>query len=255
MKWLHPRGTSRERTPITRRTTQSEAKALYGHGGVRNNGNGDKAQPKKLFQRRSSSQASTDSSSSSSSSSSASSSVVAGAAAAKSNRTSGARESKRASRRSGGNSALPPPHATSTPSSTPSGSGAGTDTRGKAETRATDNPSVAATPPPAAGVRPPRTRTPSPPPSAPAGRLADRIRTLRERCCLGLGADAFERAYGYLKVTNMFIWGCVAFVLACGSVSEPKLSTWGLDRSFQGLQQARIVALRDESGGTWFAFH
>lgn len=42
--------------------------------------------------------------------------------------------------------------------------------------------------------------SPSPPPSAPAGRLADRIRTLRERCCVGLGQGTFERAYRYLKV-------------------------------------------------------
>lgn len=40
----------------------------------------------------------------------------------------------------------------------------------------------------------------SPSPRAPTGRLADRIRALRERCYLGLGADTFERAYRYLKV-------------------------------------------------------
>lgn len=53
----------------------------------------------------------------------------------------------------------------------------------------------------AAAARAPRAEfSPSPPPSAPAGRLADRIRTLRERCCLGLGEGTFERAYRYLKV-------------------------------------------------------
>lgn len=45
-----------------------------------------------------------------------------------------------------------------------------------------------------------RESSPSPPPSAPTGRLADRIRSLRERCRLGLGAETFERAYRYLKV-------------------------------------------------------
>lgn len=49
---------------------------------------------------------------------------------------------------------------------------------------------------------------PSPPPSAPTGRLADRIRTLRERCRLGLGAETFERAYRYLKVCHR----CAVFV-------------------------------------------
>lgn len=41
---------------------------------------------------------------------------------------------------------------------------------------------------------------PSPPPSVPTGKLADRIRMLRERCQLGLGTDTFDRAYRYLKV-------------------------------------------------------
>ena len=57
------------------------------------------------------------------------------------------------------------------------------------------------------GLEPPRVNfsSPSPPPCTPTGRLADRIRTLRERCRLGLGADAFERAYLYLKVRFPFL--------------------------------------------------
>lgn len=48
------------------------------------------------------------------------------------------------------------------------------------------------------GVR--REASQSPPPAAPTGRLADRIRVLRERCHQGLGEATFERAYRYLKV-------------------------------------------------------
>lgn len=46
----------------------------------------------------------------------------------------------------------------------------------------------------------PREASESPPPPPPTGRLADRIRVLRERCHQGLGSATFERAYRYLKV-------------------------------------------------------
>ena len=243
-------GTAANNTDFSRRhtATQSEAKALYGHGGVSNN-EGD-AQPKRLFQRRSSSQASRDSSSSSSSSSSPSSvpsSAVPEAAAGKSNRTTGAREKKRASRRSGSNSALPPPHAPPAPASTTSSTGTGTDsgTRGRAEARAGNNGLGAATPPPPTAVKPPRARTPSPPQSAPAGRLADRIRTLRERCCLGLGADAFERAYGYLKVTRVsqgaLQWVFVLCLPYRSAPSKAEQSPDGLSPNVSGVSTSAIT--------------
>ena len=186
---------------FARSCTQSEAKALNSHGSE--NGDEEEAQPKRLFQRRSWSQASPASSSSSSSSASASSSPpgpsAVPAAAGKSSRSSGSRENKRASRYgSSSGTALPPPHAAAAAASAIGSAGV----RGRADTRGADDGPATGRPPAAVG-RPSRAETPSPPPSAPAGRLADRIRTLRERCCLGLGVEAFEKAYGYLKARRV----------------------------------------------------
>lgn len=195
-----------------RQHSQSEAKALNGHSGMRNdddntNKNDDNVgKPEKLFQRRyppPASQASASPCPASASSApdpahTAESTTAHAVAAGKNSQRSGTRENKRSSR-------LTPPRADSSggppaPRLPHDGAASGTSdtgTRGRPEMRAVGTVSAAA----AAVERPPRAESsPSPPPTAPAGRLADRIRTLRERCSLGLGADAFERAYGYLKV-------------------------------------------------------
>ncbi|CAB1109677.1 unnamed protein product [Ectocarpus sp. CCAP 1310/34] len=207
--------------PYDQSQLESEAKALNGHSGMHydddstNKNDNDVGKPEKLFQRRYPQPASQASSSSCPASASApdpahtaESTTANVVAAGKHSQRSGTRESKRSSR-------LTPARAdvsgeTPTPRLPHHGAASGTNdtgTHGRPETRTVGTVSAAA----AAVERPPRAESsPSPPPTAPAGRLADRIRTLRERCCLGLGADAFERAYGYLKedrVVSRPIWG------------------------------------------------
>ncbi|CAM9898204.1 unnamed protein product, partial [Ectocarpus sp. 8 AP-2014] len=197
--------------PYDQSQLESEAKALDGLSGMRydddstNKNDNDVGKPEKLFQRRypppaSQTYASPCPASASSApdpAHTAESTTAHSVAAGKNSQRSGTRESKRSSR-------LTPPRADSSgeppaPRLPHQGAASGTsdtDTRGRSETCTVGTVSAAV----AAVERPPRAESsPSPPPTAPAGRLADRIRTLRERCCLGLGADAFERAYGYLK--------------------------------------------------------
>ncbi|CAM9506541.1 unnamed protein product, partial [Ectocarpus fasciculatus] len=198
--------------PYDQSQLESEAKALNGHSGMRyddgstNKNDNDVGKPEKLFQRRyppPASQASPSPCPASAGSApdlphtAGSTTANAVAAAGKNSQRSGTRESKRSSR-------LTPPRADSggeppAPRLPHHGAASGTSDTGalgRPETRTVGTVSAAA----AAVERPPRAESsPSPPPTAPAGRLADRIRTLRERCCIGLGTDAFERAYGYLK--------------------------------------------------------
>ncbi|CAM9395099.1 unnamed protein product [Ectocarpus sp. 12 AP-2014] len=197
--------------PYDQSQLESEAKALNGHSGMRydddstNKNDNDVGKPEKLFQRRyppPESQASASPCPASASSApdpahTAEGTTANAVAAGKHSQRSGTRESKRSSRftpaRADISGELPAPRH---PHHGAASDTNDTGTRGRPETRTVGTVSAAA----AAVERSPRAESsPSPPPTAPAGRLADRIRTLRERCCRGLGADAFESAYGYLK--------------------------------------------------------